>query len=233
MVQRKDHLCPAHTVILQFLNLIMQTYNIIISLHSGQDYILTTWTHGSDISESFLDCLNQIDSTSKIKCTMQVQDEDGIEFLELKLKLENSKTAADGFAKPTNSFTYVLPTICYLRKSLNNIPRGIALRLRRICDDGEKVNSRSIEYKNYLIARDYKRFIVNKDFVHHSTLSRQQASQKPTTQKIQVSKNVKLIIKYNPRLPDLNNLLKKHIHSLYTDATLKTIHKVVLIQYLK
>ena len=85
---------------------------------------------------------------------MQVQDEDGIEFLELKLKLENSKTAADGSAKPTNSFTYVLLTICYLRKSLNNIPRSIALRLRRICDDGEKVNSRSIEYKNYLIARD-------------------------------------------------------------------------------
>ena len=112
MVQRKDHLCPAHTVILQFLNLMMQTYNIIISLHSGQDDILTTWTHGSDISESFLDYLNQIDSTSKIKCTMQVQDEDEIEVLDLKLKLENSKIAADVFAKPNNSFTYVLPNSC-------------------------------------------------------------------------------------------------------------------------
>ena len=41
---------------------------------------------------------------------MQVQDEDGIEFLELKLKLENSKITVDVFAKPTNSFTYALPT---------------------------------------------------------------------------------------------------------------------------
>ena len=138
-----------------------------------RDDILTIWTHGSDTLESFLDYLNQIDSTGKIKFTMQVQDEDGIEFLDLKLKLENSKIAVDVFAKPTNSFTYVLPTSCYPRKSINNIPRGIALRLRRICDTDEKFNSRSIEYKNYLIARDYKPSIVNKHFAHVSTLSRQ------------------------------------------------------------
>ena len=83
---------------------------------------------------------------------MQVQDEDGIEFLDLKFKLENSKIAVDNFGKPTNSFTYVLPTSCCPRKSINNIPRGITLRLRRICDTDEKFNSRSIEYKNYLLA---------------------------------------------------------------------------------
>ena len=49
-----------------------------------RDDILTIWTHGS--LESFLDYLNQIDSTGKIKFTMQVQDKDGIEFLDLKLK---------------------------------------------------------------------------------------------------------------------------------------------------
>ena len=188
-----------------------------------RDYILTIWTHGSDTLESFLDYLNQIDSTGKIKFTMQVQDEDGIEFLDLKLKLENSKIAVDVFAKPTNSFTYVLPTSCYPRKSINNIPRGIALRLRRICDTDEKFNSRSIEYKNYLIARDYKPSIVNKHFAHVSTLSRQQARQKSTKRKSQVSKNVKLVMKYNLRLPDLNSLLKKHLPLIYKDPTLKTI----------
>ena len=118
---------------------------------------------------------------------MQVQDEDGIEFLDLKLKLRNSKIAVDGFAKPTNSFTYVLPISCYPRKSINNIPRGIALRLRRICDTDEKFNSRSIEYKNYLIGRDYKPSIVKKRFPHVPTLSRQQARQKSTNWKSQMS----------------------------------------------
>ena len=118
---------------------------------------------------------------------MQVQDEDGIEILDLKLKFENNKIAVDVFAKPTNSFTYVLLTSCYPRKSLNNMPHGIALHLRRICDTDEKFNSRSIENKNYLIARDHKPSIVNKHFAHVSTLSRQQARQKSTNQKSQVS----------------------------------------------
>ena len=37
-----------------------------------------------------------------------------------------------------------------------------------------------------------------------------------------MSKNVKLIMKYNPGLPDLNSLLKKHMPLLYKDPTLKT-----------
>ena len=183
---------------------------------------MTIWIHGSDTLESFpfLDYLNQFDSTGKIKFTMQVQDEDGIEFLDLKLKLENSKIGVDVFAKLTNSFTYMLPTSCYPGKSFNNIPRGIALRLRHNCDTDEKFNSRSIEYKTYLIARDYKLSIVNKHFALVSTLSSQQARQKSTNRKSQVNKNVKLIMKYNPRLPDLNSLLKKHMPLQCTDPTI-------------
>ena len=117
----------------------------------------------------------------------------------------------------------MLSTSCYPRKSINNIPRVITLPLRWICDTDEKFNSRSIEYKNYLIARDYKPSIVNKHFAHVSILSRQQARQESTNRKGQMSKIVKLIMKYNPRLPDLNSLLKKHTPLLYTDPTLKTI----------
>ena len=45
-------------------------------------------------------------------------------------------------------FTYVLPTRCYPRESINNIPHGIALRLRRICDSDGKFKHLSQEYKN-------------------------------------------------------------------------------------
>ena len=43
---------------------------------------------------------------------MQVQDEYGIEILDLKLKIKNNTIIVDIFDKPTNSFTYVLPTSC-------------------------------------------------------------------------------------------------------------------------
>ena len=67
-------------------------------------------------------------------------------------------------SKSTNSFTFVLPTTCYPRKSINNISHGIALRLRRICDSDEKFKHRREEYKNYLIARGYHPGLVGKDY---------------------------------------------------------------------
>ena len=40
---------------------------------------------------------------------MQAAGDDGLEFLDLKLKMVNGKISVDVFSKPTNSFTYVLP----------------------------------------------------------------------------------------------------------------------------
>ena len=43
-----------------------------------------------------------------------------------------------------------------------NIPKGIALRLRRICDDDEVFDKRSTEYQNYIIAREHKPLLAAK-----------------------------------------------------------------------
>ena len=52
------------------------------------------------------------------------------------------------YAKPTNSFTYVLPSTCYPRNNINNVPRCIAVRIRSVCDNDEKFAVRSTEYGN-------------------------------------------------------------------------------------
>ena len=74
----------------------------------------------------------------------------------------------------------------------------MALHLRLICDTNEKFNSWAIEYKNYLIARDYKRSIVSKHFAHVLSLSSEQAHLKSTNRKSLVRKSIKRIMKYNP-----------------------------------
>ena len=78
-----------------------------------QDNVLTIWANGTDTSRSLLDYLNQIDSTSKIKFTMQLQDADANMFLDLKLKFKNGKIAEDVFTRHNNSFTFVLAPSCY------------------------------------------------------------------------------------------------------------------------
>ena len=86
----------------------------------------------------------------------------------------------------------------------------IALRLRRICDSDEKFKHRSEEYKNYLIARDYHPGLVYKQFQKVERKSRHNARKRNTKRK-EVSK-VKFITTFNPALPSIECLIKKHIH---------------------
>ena len=60
---------------------------------------------------------------------MQATWDDGLEFLDLRLKMVNGKIRADAYA---------LPSTCYPNRNIKNVPKGIALRLRRICDSDEK-----------------------------------------------------------------------------------------------
>ena len=95
-----------------------------------RDDVFVVWTHDTAKLPSFLDYLNNIDETGKIKFTMQIADEvNGLEFLDLKIKCLNGKLSVDVYSKLTNSFTYILPTTCYSMKNMNKVPQGIALRL--------------------------------------------------------------------------------------------------------
>ena len=125
-----------------------------------RDDFLVLWEHGTASLSSFLDYLNTMGKTNKIKFTMEIAGDTGLEFLDLKLKISGGKVRADVFAKSTNSFSYTTPNTCYPKNNICNIPRGIAVRIRRICDDDETFEKRSSEYQNYLIARDHKTSIV-------------------------------------------------------------------------
>ena len=107
---------------------------------------------------------------------MQIADENGFEFLDLKFKInENSKITVNDFSKPTNCFIYVMPITYYSSNNTNNVPRGTVLILKHICDSDEKITVCSNEYKSYLIARDYKPKVVEKHFSEISKLSRAEA----------------------------------------------------------
>ena len=126
-----------------------------------RDDVFVVWVRGSVV---LLDYINNLDDPGKIKFTMQVAEENGLEFLYLKLKIVEGKRNVDVYSKPTNSFTYVLPLTCYPYKNIRDVPKGIALRLRHICDTDEKYNQRSSGYQNYLIDREYNPSLVKKQF---------------------------------------------------------------------
>ena len=129
-----------------------------------RDDVFVLWEHGTASLTSFLDYLNTVDKTGKIKFTMEIAGGTGLEFHDLKLTINEGKIRVDVFAKSTNSFSCTTPNTYYPKNNICNILKGIALRLRRICDDDEAFVKRSSESQNYLIARDHKPSIVKKQF---------------------------------------------------------------------
>ena len=101
-------------------------------------------------------------------------------------------------------------------KNINKVPQKIALKLRRICDTTKEYESRADEYKNYkpsLPDEQFKKQISKK--------SREGASKsKPETNHVN---KIKFVTKYNPRLPKIDGIIKKHISILHNDDALKTV----------
>ena len=186
-----------------------------------RDDIFVLWEHGTASLFSFLDYLNTMDKTGKIKFTMEIAGDTGLEFLDLKLKISEGKIRVDVYAKSTNSFSYTTPNTCYPKNNICNIPRGIALRLRRICDDDETFEKRSSEYQNYLIARDHKPSIVKKQFSEVKKKTRSEARQKQTKQ--DKMSDLKFITTYNPALPNFHNIIQNNLSILHTDGNMKKI----------
>ena len=149
-----------------------------------RDDVFVLWPHGRESLVLFLDYINKLDPKEKITFTMEVAERGNyLEFFDLKLKWEDDKITVDVYCKPITSFKYVLPTTCYPRKIINNIPHDTALRLRQICDSDGKFKHQSEEYKNYLITRDYHPELVDKHFKKVERTSRHNARKKNAKKK--------------------------------------------------
>ena len=78
----------------------------------------------------FFDCMNKVDPTKQIPSTMGVAT-DTLEFLDLKLKFDK-EIFVNVFAKDTDSFTYVLPTLKTSLKMLLDILERSAILMTNL-----------------------------------------------------------------------------------------------------
>ena len=157
---------------------------------------------------------------------MQATGDDELGYLDLKLKMVNGKINVDVFSKRTKSFTYVLPSTWYSNRNIRNVPKGIALRLRRICDSDEKYDERSEEYQKYLIARDYQPGSVKRQLEEVKKLSSLEARRRNV--KFNQVRKLNFFTTYNPSLPNMDTLVKKYLPLLHSDGNLKELFPAIV-----
>ena len=102
-------------------------YNPVVTGWKRLQDIFLVWPHSAEDLNLFFNYMNKIDRTKKTQYTMEVA-KDVLEFLDLKLKFdeEHKRILVDIFAKATNSFTYVFPSTCFPKISIENLPKGTA-----------------------------------------------------------------------------------------------------------
>ena len=118
-------------------------------------------------------------------------------------------TETDLFTKPTDKHHHLLSSSCHPHHTKKAIPFSLALRLRRICSTDAKFKHRINELKTYLLARGYNNNFLEKQFLRAATISRTNALQTKPKASNDV---VPFVVTYNPALPRISNILRKHFN---------------------
>ena len=103
-----------------------------------------------------------------------------------------------------------------------NIPFSLAYRIIRICSEPTTRDLRLEELKDLLLARDYKPGIVTAAINRAKNISRIDALRKVVKNETENVRPI-LVVPYDPRLPGIPAIVKKHWRTMTLDPHLKEI----------
>ena len=141
-------------------------------------------------------------------------------MLDLTLHIQEGFIYTDIYAKPTDSHLYLPFSSSHPSHCKRAIPYGEALRIKRNCSTEESLVKRSEEYKGYLKRQNYNAVLVDAQFEKAFNIERSELLKK----RIKPNKKVlPLVLDYNPLLPDIQKIIKKHAHLLRSSPELVEI----------
>ena len=182
------------------------------------DDIFMIWTEGLDNLKIFIDCLNNIHSTIKFTSSHSFTN---IPFLDVSVSLtDDGNLSTDLCRKPTDKHQHLLYSSCHPLHTKKAIPFSLALRLRRICSTDATFNTRAAQLTTYLLKRGYNRNFVTKQIRRASDIPRRLTLQ---TKDVNKPKRIPFITKFNPSLPHISNIIKKHYNLLLSSNRCKKV----------
>ena len=147
-------------------------------------------------------------------------------FLDLKISIKDRVIRTDLYRKPTDKPRALLPSSAHPNHIPTNIIYSMAFRLLRICDEENIFEERLAELKNnFLLPRSYKSRIIENQFKRVKELPGENYAQrrklalqkKIRNQDPQTKKRVKAVFDFNPLLPKISTVLKKHHRTMLSD----------------
>ena len=173
------------------------------------------WNGSKDRLDECFSFLNVLDCD--LKLTMEI-GKDHLCFLDLKTSAWSKKLMTTVCSKTTDSHLYLQSTLCHKSSSINGTPKGVALRLRRICSTTQELQSKAKEYSASLVARGHNLKTVK---------SKKWESVTFCCEKEKESLHHKFLCNIFDRIqssgPKVSKIYNKHRHLLESDDTLKQL----------
>ena len=179
------------------------------------DDIFMIWTEDSDNLKIFIDYLNNIHPTIKFTSSHSYTN---VPFLDVNVSLNNGNIYTDLYTKPTDKRQHLLFSSCHPLHTKKAIPFSPALRLRRICSTYETFKTRAAELTTYLLKRGYNRNFLTKQIQRAAGIPRRLTLQTKDANK---PKRIPFILTFNPSLPRISNIIKKHYNLLLSSERCK------------
>ena len=169
------------------------------------DDIFMISTEGLDNLKIFIYYLNNIHSTIKFTSSHFFTN---MPFLDVSVSLtDDGSLSTDLYTKPTDKHQHLLYSSCHPLHTKKAIPFSLALRLRRICSTDSTFNTHAAQLTTYLLKRGYSRNFVTKQIRRASDMPRRLTLQ---TKDVNKPKRIPFITTFNPSLPHISNIIKKH-----------------------
>ena len=180
-----------------------------------RDDVFDLWQQGLPALDTFTQYINSLYPTIKFEV---VSSENCLHVLDLTLHLVDGFIRTDVYSKPTDSHLYLPPSSAHPKHVFKAIPFGVATRIRRNCSDDNFFANRLVEYKGYLLNQGYSAKLVNDQFSRALAIPRKdllRPKEKPS------KKLFPFVVTYNPNLPSIGGIIRKHLHLLESNPKLR------------
>ena len=140
------------------------------------------------------------------------EERQSIPFLDTSCSLEGGSIDTDLYRKETDRNQYLLPESCHPNQTTRSIPMSLGLRIVRICRKPVNRDKRFQELRQLLLDRGYKKHIIDPALSKARHVPRSRALLKRP--KRETSNRPIFAVKYDPRLPPIQNIQAKHWRSM-------------------
>ena len=137
----------------------------------------------------------------------------------------------DLYVKPTDKHLYVQSNSNHPNSVKKAIPYGLGVRIKRICSEEKDYRVHRAELKGQLRRRGYSGKFLEGELQKVDKLKREDLLAYKEKPKVN-NKRVPLVITYSRQLPDVHNIVRKHMPILYNSGRLmKAFEKPPLVAY--